>query len=309
MQDRRLTRREFMRLTGVATSAALLGACRPRPAVYQVAVTATPSAEPTPVPLPTSLVLVTDTGVEMVVVEPGSFEMGSMDGRSNEQPVHTVSITRPFAVSKYVVTFEQYDLFCDEVGKPRRDDGGTGRGAQPANVTWYDAAEYCNWLSEKEGLTPCFALAVLATECDFAADGYRLATEAEWEYAARGGSFSQGYLYSGDNDPGQVAWFEDNSGGTTHPVGQKAPNELGLYDMSGNMWEWCWDWYGRDYYAVSPAQDPQGAARGRDYMGQQRVRRGGSFQASASEIRVAQRGFDEPGYEDGGLAIRLVRTV
>lgn len=260
-------------------------------------------------PSPTPITLVTDTGVEMALVEAGSFEMGSSDGPINEQPVHTVRITCPFAVSKYVVTFEQYDVFCDEVGKPRRDDRGRGRGAKPASATWYDAVEYCNWLSEKEGLTPCFAPAGLTTECDFAVNGYRLATEAEGEYAARGGPFSRGYLYAGSDDPDEVAWFEENAEDTTHDVGQRAPNELGLYDMSGNLWEWRWGWYGSDYYADSPAEDPLGPPIGSDYLGQQRVRRGGNFHSPVSEIRLAQRSFDEPGYEDGGHAIRLVRTA
>jgi sulfatase modifying factor 1 len=301
-----------------------LGACMPKahpktavpPAEtrepIQPTVQATPTkVEPIPTqvePTPTAVVVVGASGFEMVLVEPGDFQMGAGDGRSNEQPVHTVSITKPFYLSKCVVTFEQYDAFCDDTDKPKPDDTGWGRGDQPVNVTWYDAVEYCNWLSEIEGLTPCYNIKRVATECDLLANGYRLATEAEWEYAARGGPRSRGYAYAGSNDPGEVAWYEGNSGGRTYPVGQKAPNELGSYDMSGNLWEWCWDWYGRDFYASSPITDPTGPARGAGYMGQQRVRRGGSFQSLAEELRVARRGFDEPGYEEGGNAIRLVRT-
>jgi formylglycine-generating enzyme required for sulfatase activity len=248
---------------------------------------------------------------EMVLVEAGSFQMGSINGDSDEQPVHTVHITRPFYIAKYAVTFEEYDLFCDDtIGIPRPKDRGWGRGAHPlSGVNWYDAVKNCNWLSEKEGLTPCYNVKGKLTECDFSANGYRLPTEAEWEYAARGGHKSQGYEYAGSNNVDDVGWYEDNSGGQTHHVGQKQPNELGLYDMSGNMWEWCWDWYGQDYYASSPVSDPTGPSSGTGvYIADaDRARRGGSYREKATYLRVTFRGADGATYR-GDSAFRLVRT-
>ena len=125
-------------------------------------------------------------------------------------------------------------------------------------VSWYDAVDYCNWLSRKDGLLPAYSRGGNSIQCNFSANGYRLPTEAEWEYAATGGSSSRGYTYSGSNTIGNVAWYSGNSGLKPHPVGGKQANELGLYDMSGNVWEWCWDWYG-DYPSRSQT-DPTGVS-------------------------------------------------
>jgi len=143
----RLSRREFLKIVGTTASAAALGGCMPIPKV-------TPAATPKPTPEEVEPIV-----PEMVLVEAGSFQMGSTDGDADEQPVHTVHITRPFYIAKYAVTFEEYDRFCDDtIGIVKPDDGGRGRGNLPViNVTWYDAVAYCNWLSEKEGLTPCYS--------------------------------------------------------------------------------------------------------------------------------------------------------
>jgi formylglycine-generating enzyme required for sulfatase activity len=247
----------------------------------------------------------------MVLVEAGSFQMGAMDGFSDEQPVRTVRIARPFYIGKYEVTFEEYDRFCEDTGRTKPDDRDWGRGKQPIiHVDWYDVVAYCNWLSEQEGRTPCYRGKGKSTKCDFSADGYRLPTEAEWEYAARGGQKSQGYTYAGSNNPDEVAWYGENSAGQPQPVGQKQPNELGLYDMSGNLFEWCWDWYGQDYYASSPASDPQGppAPRTANPGELTRVRRGGSWNEKAESIRVSSRSFDSVSYA-GGNGFRLARTA
>jgi formylglycine-generating enzyme required for sulfatase activity len=141
------------------------------------------------------------------------------------------------------------------------------------------------------------------------ADGYRLPTEAEWEYAAKGGDESPGdFVFPGTNTQAEVAWYAVNSGGTTHTVGTKEPNSLGLYDMSGNVWEWCWDWYG-DYVATIPSNpttsqsNPTGA-----YVGSRRVVRGGSWYDSAAYIRSSYRNSYVPSNWSIGIGFRIVRS-
>lgn len=238
--------------------------------------------------------------------------MGSDQGHPNEQPIHTTNITRPFAIAIYAVTFDEYEQFSQDTNINIPDDNGWGKGSRPVfHVNSYEAMEYCNWLSEKEGLQPCYSVKGKASKCDFLANGYRLPTEAEWEYAAGGGQISQGYIYSGSNNPDEVAWYEKNSGGQTHPVGQKKPNELGIYDMSGNMWEWCWDWYDKTYYESSPGSDPRGPQSIPKVPGvtdPERVRRGGSYPENADSLRVSRRSADSSTYRGGG-GFRMVRTL
>ncbi len=298
-------------LVGGTASATALGACTPQtPAVATVAPTT--QSIPTQVePTPTNVIVVEAGGFEMVLVEPGSFQMGSASGRSAEQPVHTVSITEPFYVSKYEVTFDQYDEFHKDArsGSPPPDDGGWGRGNRPVTrVTWYDAVKYCNWLSERERLTPCYSGGGITTECDFMANGYRLPTEAEWEYAARGGCKSQGFTYAGSDNVDDVGWYLDNSGGQIQPVGQKKPNELGLCDMSGDVWDFCWDWYEIDYYKSSPSSDPTGGAIPSPYE-RKRARRGGAWDEAADSLRIAFRSHDWPDFVDNCNGFRIVRTA
>jgi formylglycine-generating enzyme required for sulfatase activity len=178
----------------------------------------------------------------------------------------------------------------------------TGGTLPVEGVTWFNAAEYCNKLSEVEGLTPAYTLSVSSVTTPFFgtvtsgtvtlnpnATGYRLPTEAEWEYAARGGNQSQDFTYSGSNNRAEVSWYNQNSGNTLHAAGGKLPNELGLYDMSGNVREWCWDWWGNNY-SSDPQTDPTGPASSSDTT---RVLRGGGYALDLTDAST-----DYPYYRD-----------
>jgi formylglycine-generating enzyme required for sulfatase activity len=168
-------------------------------------------------------------------------------------------------------------------------------------VSWQEAVEYCNKRSVKEGLTPAYSGSGNEIRCNLSASGYRLPTEAEWEWAARGGGKDPlEYTYSGSNSADAVAWYDGNSGNTTHPVGAKRPNSLGLYDMSGNVWEWCWDWFGS--YSGNAQTDPTGVA-----SGSYRVLRGGGWYFSAGSPRSADRGGGTPTNRGVDLGFRVVR--
>jgi len=167
-------------------------------------------------------------------------------------------------------------------------------------VTWYGSVAFCNYLSEMEDLTLCYNLNTW--ECDWNAQGYRLPTEAEWEYAAKGGLNGQKTKYAGSGNIDAVAWYSENSGSRSHEVGTKVGNELGIHDLTGNVWEWCWDNWG--FYSSSPVTDPRGPVSG-DY----RVRRGGSRSHYARDCRVANRNISSPGSSNNNLGFRLARAV
>jgi formylglycine-generating enzyme required for sulfatase activity len=248
--------------------------------------------------------------LEMVSVEGGSFQMGSTDGQSDEKPVHSIMLTYDYWMGKYEVTFDEYDRYCEETGtRKARDEWG--RGNHPViNVSWNEAIKYCNWLSKKEGLTAAYDNDgnMLDKNGNKTSDiteveGYRLPSEAEWEYAARGGNKSKGYTYSGSNNLLEVGWYDDNSEGKTHEVGQKKTNELGLYDMSGNVWEWCLDGYAGNYYGKRTKENPVNL-NNTSY----RVFRGGSWYYDSFRCRVAIRYGLEPSISGNFLGFRIART-
>jgi len=249
---------------------------------------------------------------KMVFVEKGSFTMGDTwgDGDSREKPIHKVTFTYNFYISKYETTFDEYDAFCEATGRSKPGDWGWGRGQRPVvDVSWWDAIAYCNWLSEKEDLPKAYDSdgnlldkdGMITTDPSKVV-GYRLPTEAEWEYAARGGNKSKGYKYAGSDNIDDVAWYWDNAGMKTQEVGKKSPNELDLYDMSGNVYEWCSDWYGD--YSGSAQINPYNST-----VGSYRVIRGGSWSFNAADSRVAIRLLSSPTHTRYFLGFRICRTV
>ncbi len=241
---------------------------------------------------------VAETPEGYVFVEGGTFQMGRTDSGadSDESPVHEVTVASFYMKATEVTQGEWKAVMGNNPSYFSGDD------LPVANVSWYDAVEYCNALSKKEGRTPVYQISVESVMANWAADGYRLPTEAEWEYASRGGSKSRGYRYAGSNNVDNVGWYRDNSGARTHPVGWKRANELGLYDMIGNVWEWCWDWYG-DYSSGSQT-DPRGPA-----SGSSRVLRGGSWGNYARILRLTRRVSNSPVLSGDDLGFRPVRRM
>jgi sulfatase modifying factor 1 len=234
----------------------------------------------------------------MVLVKGGIYRMGSTDGGNGEKPAHTVTL-RSFYIGRFEVTQEEW---CRVMGK--NPSFWVGAKSPVEMVSWYDAAAYCNKRSVQEGLTPCYRGNGDDIACNFGADGYRLPTEAEWEYASRGGLKSRHYVYSGSNSPGEVGWSTGNAGFKTEPVGQKKANELEIFDMSGNVWEWCWDWYDREYYKNSPQNSPQGPL-----SGVRRVSRGGCIYDPEESMQSTYRLALKPNRSSAAFGFRVVRTA
>lgn len=229
------------------------------------------------------LIVPTNKLVEMVKVEGGSFVR-----EENKVSLDT------FYIGKYPVTQRQWR---EITGK--NPSNFLGDNLPVERVSWYDAVCFCNALSKWEGFEPCYLINREDVKLAPSAVGYRLPTEAEWEYAARGGIQSRGYQYAGSDYMEIVGWYDGNSEKKTHEVGRKNANELGLYDMSGNVWEWCWDWRG-DYYS-SVQVNPLGAA-----TGSYRVYRGGGWGSSAGNCAVSCRSSSSPDYASSTLGFCLV---
>lgn len=219
--------------------------------------------------------------------------MGSGNGDTDELPLHQVTL-KSFSLGISEVTFQEYDHYCELKGITKPSDNGWGRDTRPVtNISWDDANNYCKWLSYQLGKS------------------VRLPTEAEWEFAARGGVKSKGFIFSGGDSLNEVSWNFGNSVGQTHPVGTKKENELALFDMSGNVWEWCSDWYNATYYAESPSNNPTGPLNG-NY----KILRGGSWSSFSvphgeGEIvvdgcRVSDRSSRNPQMKGADAGFRIV---
>lgn len=223
---------------------------------------------------------------DFVFLQGGAFEMGlpdtsKIEGGDLEKPRHKV-ILKSFYILKTPVTQALWYSIMDTNPSFHKNCYT----CPVDNVSWYDAQKF---ISKLNALNK---------------GHYRLPTEAEYEYAARGGNKSKGYDYSGSNDVNEVGWYTDNSRDESHPVGGKNPNELGLVDMSGNIWEWCSDWYGADYYKESPSNNPQGPSDG-----EKKIVRGGTWLSLDEGCMVTSRGAVYPSSKDKFTGFRIVRDL
>ena len=217
--------------------------------------------------------------IEMVKVEGGTFMMGATsemkNPNSNEKPVHQVTLTNDYYMGKYEVTQALWQAVMGSNPSEYKGDN-----LPVETVSWNDCQKFISKLNSLTGRM------------------FRLPTEAEWEYAARGGKESRGYQYSGSSNISDVAWYDENSGSKTHPVGTKQANELGIYDMTGNVWEWCSDWYSS--YSSSSQTNPTGSD-----SGSARVSRGGGWFNDASYCRLSVRFYYTPDFRLDILGLRL----
>ncbi|HMX39041.1 MAG TPA: formylglycine-generating enzyme family protein [Saprospiraceae bacterium] len=264
---------------------------------------------------------------------PATFWMGDSLHDADERPVHPVQVAALW-MGRREVTVAEFGAFVQASGYRTQAERGNGSMAwdslgwsqQPqahwrcdeagrplpasayqrpvTHVTWIDAAHYCNWLSQRERRTPVYTLSADTLRANLAADGYRLPTEAEWEYAAAGGFSRKKHPYAGSDDLGKLAWFSNNSARHPHVVGQKLPNEAGLYDLCGNVWEWCHDLYSPQSYTAGG----RAAVISGPPSGGLRSLRGGSFSNNPSHCRISNRSSRYPDYCDANTGFRVVRA-
>lgn len=246
-------------------------------------------------------VILTPLPGKFCMVPKGTFTMGSPAGeagRSSDEVQHMVTLSSDFLMAETEVTQRQYQ---NVMGFNPSLFQGDERPVE--QVSWLDAVAYCNELSKKENLEPCYQIngGTVGWKDGVKCTGYRLPTEAEWEYAARAPATTR---YAGSDNVDEVAWYSSNSVNTTHPVKTKKANDRGLYDLSGNVWEWVWDWYLVNYESL-PSVDPIGPGNAT-----WRVIRGGSWGGSGEAyVRVADRGADEPAMRNPNWGIRLARSL
>lgn len=252
------------------------------------------------------------SSIEMVEVPAGSFLMGCNSDLVNcelsERPTHKVTL-KSFMIGKYPVSQKIWDMVMDD------DDGGSDK--SKSGISWYQAVEFCNKLSEKEGLTSVYKIDKSTKDpnntdsyvddlkwkvtADFTANGYRLPTESEWEYAAIGANKSKGFIYSGSNDFLEVAWCKENDDEVSKGKRNLKPNELGIFGMSGGLHELCWDWFGD--YTPAAKIDPTGAN-----SGTRRVARGGSREDAGTQTRTTLRWGVSPKVANELFGLRVVRA-
>jgi len=243
----------------------------------------------------------TPTGIEMVLIPAGTFTMGTDSGDDDEKPAHQVAIAS-FWMDRTEVTQKSYESL---IGK------NPAKFVDPLKpverVSWVAAIKYCNMRSMKEGLQPCYN--VQNADCNFTANGYRLPTESEWEYACRAGTTGAYFFGDSASDLPAYAWLKSNSEQSTHPVGQKKPSPWGLYDMYGNVAEWCNDRYGENEYATKTSDNPHGPAKG-----ETRLLRGGSWRYGPERCRSSARASETPALADAcfgydGYGFRCVKRA
>jgi len=240
-------------------------------------------------------VALSSLSLRLAKIPPGSFLMGSENGGSDEKPVKTITLSG-FEMSTTEITQAQYMSIMDDNPSYFKLDNN----CPVERVTWKDAITCCNKLSEKVGLEPCYNLS--AGACDLSKSGFRLPTEAEWEYACRSESGLDYSLGDGESALNRAGWYQRNSQEKTQPAGQKTPNTWGLYDMHGNVWEWCNDWYDKGAYQASGGKNPAGPKSGKE-----KVVRGGSWLDSPKDCRSAKRRNFNPEKDYSDIGFRVVR--
>jgi len=243
---------------------------------------------------------------EMVLVEGGNYKMGINESKYyDEFPAHYVSLNS-FYIGKYEITIGEYKGFCRTAGL----DLPVGEANMAAtNISWEEAILYCNWLSRVGHLDKCYRIKrddkkkTFTVTFDKTANGYRLPTEAEWEYAARAGINRKQYAFSGSNDGAEVAWFAGTSK-MLHNVGELKPNDLGIYDMSGNAQEWCFDVYVEKYYESSPKENPICESGGLE-----RISRGGNYDDYEASLRITKRYYNAQNHKYETLGFRVAKNI
>jgi len=249
--------------------------------------------------------IITKSGVEMVYLSGGEFVMGTDHGAPDEAPAHKVKLS-PFLIDTFEVTQEMFR----QAQLPNPSHWHENPRKPVERVRWRDAKRYCNERSLLEQLQPCYNEKTSDWDCNYSANGYRLPTEAEWEYACRAGA--TGECDFEREKLRQYSWFADDSEQETHIVGQKKPNGFGIYDLYGNVSEWCEDVYSPNYYKESPLNDPPGPPNpGKDVR---RVIRGGNWKSSAGQCRATARQGERTGNTDACFStdfcgFRCVRRI